>query len=122
MSMMALLTMVCRLGAGLCLADALLIIGSALGRGNGQAIVISFVVGIAYIAAVVVLLGLARAIRRIDAEEMRLGRRVSTAGLQDGVRVLAAWLLVAASAAAIVSVLSLVAILQRVSEGFAVFG
>ena len=116
------LSLVCRLGAAVCLLDALLIIGSALSRGSAQTVVVSVVVGFAYVAGAIVLLALGRACRRIAAEEAILRGQIYTAGLRQGTRTLTGWLLVAAFAAAMIAAASLMAIYQRLSEGFAVFG
>ncbi|WP_160321371.1 hypothetical protein [Roseovarius atlanticus] len=102
--------------------DALLIIESALSRGNAKTIVVSVVVGFAYVSGAIVLLALGRACRRIAAEEAILRGQTDTAGLKHATRILARWLLVAAFAAAMIAAASLMAIYQRLSEGFAVFG
>ncbi|MGS4947901.1 hypothetical protein ACVDG3_20730 [Meridianimarinicoccus sp. RP-17] len=116
------LSLVCRLGAALCFLDALLIIGSALSRGNAQTVVVSVVVGFAYVAVAIIVLALGRACRRIAAEEAVLRGQINTTGLRHATRMLAGWLLVAPIAAATIAAASLLAIYQRLSEGFAVFG
>tara|TARA_R100000322_G_scaffold124442_1_gene81205 strand:- start:15127 stop:15441 length:315 start_codon:yes stop_codon:yes gene_type:complete len=104
------------------LLDALLIVGSALYRGNAQTVVVSVVVGFAYVAGAIVLLALGRSCGSIVAEEGILRGQIDTAGLRQRIRTLTGWLLVAAFAAAMIAAASLMAIYQRLSEGFAVFG